>query len=183
MIIRKIPVANNSRWKFSKVHFKYRYSQPIKSENPVSITHVVWKDFGLLVSIKSIELDSSGFFKASRLFYKVCEIIRFTKRFHGSLLNFYIKISEKNNVFILTLIRIWCVGNNIQMTGDIVFVSVIGTIYQPFFLLKINFNKKNFLKLESQSGWLLLVCPRRHKEKCHHHFHFGHIWNVYVNHL
>ena len=82
MIIRKIPVANNSRWKFSKVHFKYRYSQPMKSDNPVSITHVVWKDFGLLVSIKSIELDFSGFFKASRLFYKVCEIIRFTKRFH-----------------------------------------------------------------------------------------------------
>ena len=103
MIIRKIPVANNSRWKFSKVHFKYRYSQPMKSDNPVPITHVVWKDFGLLVSIKSIELDFSGFFKASRLFYKVCEIIRFTKRFHGSLFNSCIKISKKDNAFIFTV--------------------------------------------------------------------------------
>ena len=30
------------------------------------------------------------------------------------------------------------------MTADIVFVWVIGTIYQPFFLMKINFNKKTF---------------------------------------
>ena len=39
---------------------------------------------------------------------------------------------------------IYCFGNNIQMTADIVFVWVIGTIYQPFFLMKINFNKKTF---------------------------------------
>ena len=32
------------------------------------------------------------------------------------------------------------------MTADIVFVLVIGTIYQPFFLTKINFNKKTFGK-------------------------------------
>ena len=30
------------------------------------------------------------------------------------------------------------------MTADIVFVEVIGTIYQPLFLMKINFNKKTF---------------------------------------
>ena len=30
------------------------------------------------------------------------------------------------------------------MTTDIVFAWVIGTIYQPFFLMNINFNKKTF---------------------------------------
>ena len=35
-------------------------------------------------------------------------------------------------------------GNNIQMTVNIEFVWVIETIYQPFFLMKINLNKKSF---------------------------------------
>ena len=37
------------------------------------------------------------------------------------------------------------------MTVDIVFVWVIGTIYQPFFLMKINFNKKTF------GSWKIIV--------------------------
>ena len=34
-----------------------------KSDNPVSITHVLWKDWGFLVKIKSIQLGFSGFLK------------------------------------------------------------------------------------------------------------------------
>ena len=60
------------------------------------------------------------------------------------------------------------------MTADIVFVWVLGTIYQPFFLMKINLNKKSIPKLENHSGWLLLAFPRGRKEKCDHHCHFGH---------
>ena len=30
------------------------------------------------------------------------------------------------------------------MTADIAFLWVIGTIYQPFFLMRINFHKKSF---------------------------------------
>ena len=46
------------------------------------------------------------------------------------------------------------------MTADIVFVWVIGTIYQPFFVIKINFNKKTFGSLKitvDDFGWYVLA--------------------------
>ena len=60
------------------------------------------------------------------------------------------------------------------MTADIVSVRVIGIVYQSFFLMKINFNKKTFVIWKitvDDFCWYVLADVA----KCYHHCHFGHI--------
>ena len=68
-IIRTL-VANTCYLEFLKVYLSIDTDILWKSENPVFITNVLGKDVGVLVNIRSIQLDLSGSLKLSRIFIR-----------------------------------------------------------------------------------------------------------------
>ena len=58
----------------------------------------------------------------------------------------------------------------LQMSKDFIFAWVTRTIYEPFFLLKFNFNIETF---GSRKITILLGYPHGRIAKSHLYFHFG----------
>ena len=65
-----------------------------KSENPVSITSDSWKDFGLFVIIKSMQVGFMGFLKQVIIFDNIFATVDLTEIFDGGIIWFYIEILQ-----------------------------------------------------------------------------------------
>ena len=65
-----------------------------KSDNPVSITSDSWKDFGLFVIIKSMQVGFMGFLKQVIIFDNIFATVDLTEIFHGGIIWFYIEILQ-----------------------------------------------------------------------------------------
>ena len=72
-----------------------------KSDKLVLINLGSWKDFGLLVTIKSMQVGFIGFLKQVLSLTTFFATVYLTKIIHGNIIWFYIENSHKNKVFIL----------------------------------------------------------------------------------
>ena len=70
-----------------------------KLDNPVSITSGSWKDFGLFVIIKSMQVGFMGFLK--QVFDNIFATVDLTEIFHIGIIWFDIKIAHKNKILML----------------------------------------------------------------------------------
>ena len=111
-----------------------------KLNNPVSITHVLWKDRGLLVKIRSMQLGFSGFLKhvscLMRLF-KLQELQKFlkvslsthTSNLSRSIMFSYFVENASNALLIISrwFLMLFLLGLYEQFTSHFFLRSIIST--------------------------------------------------------
>ena len=137
----------------------FRQKILILSDNPVSITHVVWKKRRLFVRIKLMQLGFSGFLKHAGCLMTLCKE-QLLQNFCIASSSTHALKSPRSTIFLYLVKHAsnHLLMHDIKMFSNVTLVGVIRGVNKLFHFIQAHLNKKAFCRrkfIAWQFGWYI----------------------------